>query len=183
VKGSPAAPAYTCFVTEEVLQAEEAIRLAPAIYQEYVAGGRHIRMHVFGGRTLAVLIESPDMDWRRDLSRVRVSTFDMPPDLERRVRHVIEELGLVMGVVDLKIDEEGEPIWLEVNPQGQFLFVEGLCGAPLTALFARFLARAREPLRGFNPHQDGLTHSASTSRQRSEWPTGPPRRTWRPWPA
>ena len=98
MKGSPAAPAYTCFVTEEVLQAEEAIRLAPAIYQEYVAGGRHIRMHVFGGRTLAVLIESPDMDWRRDLSRVRVSTFDMPPDLERRVRHVIEELGLVMGL-------------------------------------------------------------------------------------
>ena len=140
VKGSPVAPAYTCFVTDEVLAADDAIRLAPAIYQEYVPGERHIRMHVFGDESLSVLIESPDMDWRRDLSRVQLTPYNLSPAIERGVRTVIADLGLVMGVVDLKIDNEGEPVWLEVNPQGQFLFVEGLCGVPLTSMFARFLA-------------------------------------------
>ncbi len=45
-----------------------------------------------------------------------------------------------MGVFDLKVAPDGEPVWLEINPQGQFLFVEGMCGLPLTAAFCRFLA-------------------------------------------
>jgi hypothetical protein len=30
-------------------------------------------------------------------------------------------------------------VFLEVNPQGQFLFVEALCGIPLADTFAAFL--------------------------------------------
>jgi len=30
-------------------------------------------------------------------------------------------------------------VFLEVNPQGQFLFVEALCGLPLADIFAAFL--------------------------------------------
>ena len=39
----------------------------------------------------------------------------------------------------MKLTPEGEPVWLEVNPQGQFLFLEGLCGMPLTNIFTEFL--------------------------------------------
>jgi hypothetical protein len=46
-----------------------------------------------------------------------------------------------MGIVDMKLAPDGEPVWLEVNPQGQFLFLEGLCGMPLTEIFADFLIR------------------------------------------
>ena len=53
---------------------------------------------------------------------------------------MVRHLGLAMGVVDLKLDGDGEPVWLEVNPQGQFLFVEGLSGVPLTRALAEFLA-------------------------------------------
>jgi hypothetical protein len=44
-----------------------------------------------------------------------------------------------MGIFDLKLSDDGEPVWLEVNPQGQFLFVEGLAGLDLKAAFADFL--------------------------------------------
>jgi hypothetical protein len=41
----------------------------------------------------------------------------------------------------IKIDPDGTPVWLEVNPQGQFLFLEPLAGLPLSTAFASFLAR------------------------------------------
>jgi hypothetical protein len=44
-----------------------------------------------------------------------------------------------MGIFDLKLDEGGIPHWLEVNPQGQFLFVQGITGLDLCTAFAQFL--------------------------------------------
>jgi hypothetical protein len=50
-------------------------------------------------------------------------------------------LDLRMGVFDLKLTPGGELVWLEINPQGQFLFIEGLSELKLTDLLADFLAR------------------------------------------
>jgi hypothetical protein len=50
-------------------------------------------------------------------------------------------LNLRMGIFDLKVSDDG-PVWLEVNPQGQFLFLEGITGVDLTTLFAKFLAES-----------------------------------------
>jgi hypothetical protein len=36
----------------------------------------------------------------------------------------------------------GELVWLEVNPQGQFLFLQGITGMPLAEHFADFLIAA-----------------------------------------
>jgi len=57
-----------------------------------------------------------------------------------QLRAVTHALGLRMGVFDLKVRPDGHPIFLEVNPQGQFLFVEGMSDMPLTQAFCRFLA-------------------------------------------
>jgi hypothetical protein len=44
-----------------------------------------------------------------------------------------------MGIFDVKLTDEDEPVFLEVNSQGQFLFVEALAGIPLADRFAAFL--------------------------------------------
>jgi hypothetical protein len=47
-----------------------------------------------------------------------------------------------MGVFDFKIDaRSGETVWLEVNPQGQFFFLQGLSGSDLRGPFCQFLVR------------------------------------------
>jgi hypothetical protein len=49
-----------------------------------------------------------------------------------------------MGIVDVKVTPDGEPVWLEVNPQGQFLFLQPLVDVDYLEAFARFLlAEAR----------------------------------------
>ncbi|WP_234344404.1 ATP-grasp domain-containing protein [Streptomyces sp. WM6372] len=115
--------------------------ICPAMYQEYVEGRRHIRLNCFGEQMYAALIETDALDWRPDLN-VPMSCWPIPDDLRRKVGTVLHRLGLRMGVIDLKLTPEGEPVWLEVNPQGQFLFLEPLTGEPLTEHFADFLLSA-----------------------------------------
>jgi hypothetical protein len=44
-----------------------------------------------------------------------------------------------MGNIDLKITPEGECVWLEVNPQGQFLFLDALTDLQLADRFVDYL--------------------------------------------
>jgi hypothetical protein len=40
----------------------------------------------------------------------------------------------------MKLTDEGEYVFLELNPMGQYLYVEILAGLPLTAAMAELLA-------------------------------------------
>lgn len=140
VAGTQLAPLMTGRVTPGLLASDDAIRMSPAIYQELVPGRRHLRVCCFGADVVTALVDSERLDWRYPLD-AHVEPFTLDPDVARRVRAVIEELGLRMGIADLKLTPDGEPVWLEVNPQGQFLFLEGMCGMPLTTAFCDFLVR------------------------------------------
>ena len=52
---------------------------------------------------------------------------------------LLRSLDLRMGVMDLKVTDDGDVVWLEVNPQGQFLFCQALSGVDLIGAFAAFL--------------------------------------------
>lgn len=47
-----------------------------------------------------------------------------------------------MDIIDFKQNPDGGFVWLEVNPQGQFLFLEGLTREPLTELFTDYFTQA-----------------------------------------
>ena len=103
------------------------MRLAPAIYQEYIGDHQHIRANCFGTNVHAVMIETHDLNWRTNLN-VPFRAIELDTEIQTRLCEVLYRLRLEMGVFELKLDEHGEPVWLELNPQGQFLFVHGLTG-------------------------------------------------------
>lgn len=105
----------------------EAYAASPAIYQEYVEGETHLRILSFGGRSLCGLIRTTDLDWRPNLN-VDISAWKIPDREQSLINRVLDALGLTMGVIDIKVTSRGEYVWLEVNPQGQFLFLEPLTG-------------------------------------------------------
>ena len=130
--------ATTAVVSQELLDDDEVLGLTPAIYQECIPGTRHLRISVLGERCDAALVEAEALDWRADLN-IPFSHYRLDAKLERQLCAILRELGLVMGIFDIKLTDEGEPVFLEVNAQGQFLFVEGLSGIPLADIFAEFL--------------------------------------------
>ena len=124
-------------VTPEILT-EEAISICPAIYQEFIPGKNHLRICCFGNQIHTVLLKSERLDWRYPLD-VIAEPFKLDQLTELQIFKVLSSLNLPMGIIDMKLSPEGEPIWFEVNPQGQFLFLEGLCGIPLAEFFTDFL--------------------------------------------
>jgi glutathione synthase/RimK-type ligase-like ATP-grasp enzyme len=125
-------------MTPEALSDDEAIALCPAIYQERVHGSVHLRAHVFGESVYAAQITTADLDWRRDLS-VPFESIAVTPQLANQLVDFVSVMGLRMGVLDLKIDENDQVCFLEINPQGQFLFVEALAGLPLTEAICDYI--------------------------------------------
>lgn len=138
VVGAQNVPVMTGRIEPGVLD-DAAIRLSPAIYQECLPGTRHLRVCCFGDQVHTALLETETLDWRYPLDAA-VSPYDLDPVTGERVQAVLRGLGLRMGIVDMKLAPDGEPVWLEVNPQGQFLFLEGMCGElPLSRHFSAFL--------------------------------------------
>ncbi|MBJ9897858.1 ATP-grasp domain-containing protein [Burkholderia cenocepacia] len=137
VIGTKKAFLFTQFVDENRLD-NSSMLSSPAIYQEYISGEIHLRVNCFGDSVYASSITTSELDWRQNLN-VPIQTFALDKQVRDSVLHVLEHFNLSMGVVDLKVAENGEVVWFEVNPQGQFLFLEGLTREPLLQAFVDFL--------------------------------------------
>jgi D-alanine-D-alanine ligase-like ATP-grasp enzyme len=70
---------------------------------------------------------------------VPITAWSVSSELHAKARAVLDRLGLEMGNIDLKITPEGECVWLEVNPQGQFLFLDALTDLQLADRFVDYL--------------------------------------------
>jgi glutathione synthase/RimK-type ligase-like ATP-grasp enzyme len=138
ISGTPGPMLQTIKIDDPSIFSAEQYRVSPAIFQEYIAGSRHLRLACFGDDSLAGLIETSDVDWRGNLN-VPMRSHPVDEGLHRSVRSVLDRLGLEMGIIDLKLRPDGEAVWLEVNPQGQFAFLDGLAGTNLMQRFAAFL--------------------------------------------
>jgi glutathione synthase/RimK-type ligase-like ATP-grasp enzyme len=135
-------------VTLESLADDDEITVSATVYQEEVPGTDHLRVMVFGDAVLTARIRSRELDWRL-ANDMEVEPVTMDERLAEALREVVRRLGLRMGVFDLKVRPDGHPVFLEINPQGQFLFVEGMSDMPLGEAFAQFIVDelAEAPLR------------------------------------
>ena len=138
VSGVLGIPSLTGKVTSEHLEQDGPLRACPAIYQELIPGCRHLRVHCFGPDVHAALLESDLLDWRHPMD-AEVTPYELPIALSETLLALLARLGLQMGIFDLKLTDENEPVWLELNPQGQFLFIEALGGGNLVEPFVRFV--------------------------------------------
>lgn len=140
----------TRLVRTEDLAALEAVRYAPVIFQEFVRG-TDLRVTIVGDRVFAAEIDASEtsypVDMRMVVHEARVRPVALPSALVERLLRFMRSLGLVYGAVDLRRRPGGEYLFLEVNPAGQWLFVEERTGLPITAEVAALLSRldAREP--------------------------------------
>ncbi|MEM9292212.1 MAG: MvdC/MvdD family ATP grasp protein [Acidobacteriota bacterium] len=128
---------YTTLVTEETLDASlDSIALAPCLFQQLIPKDYEIRVNIIGNRVWASSIHSQEseatqLDCRHDLETVRQEAIWLPPEIERLCLRMKQRLRLNMCNIDLIVTPEGEYLFLEVNPNGQWAWIEELTGLPL----------------------------------------------------
>ncbi len=139
---------YTTVLTRRHLTSRHRLGHEPVILQPYVPKAVELRVIVVGERVFAVEIDSQASrtakdDWRHyDDDRVRYGVHRLPDDLERRCATLVASLGLTYGAIDLILTPDGEYVFLEINPNGAWGFVEHHTGLPIAEAIADWLVKA-----------------------------------------
>lgn len=107
--------------------------------QARIATTRHIRLTVVDGSMFGCRIDSPHLDWRTDGALCRYRSVDTPVEVAGPVRSLLALLRLRFAAIDFAVDAQGRWWFLEVNPNGQWLWIEENTGLPIAAAIAAAL--------------------------------------------
>jgi len=135
----------TRVIHDQEMQMLDSVAFAPVIFQEYIAAEADIRVTILDDQIFAADIRSNPhgytIDYRMDMGGAAFMPTSLPDDVTDRLFKLMGKLGLVYGAVDLLRTAEGQYIFLEVNPAGEWRFVEERTGQPITAAMANLLIR------------------------------------------
>ena len=133
----------------EELALLESVRIAPVIFQSLVPGAADLRVTVIGDEVLPAAVDIRKMEYKLDvrLNQQEYERHDLPAEVTAKLLGLMRVLGLEYGAIDLRLTPEGEYVFFEVNPAGQFLYVERSSGQPITAALVAHLVNGT-PSRG-----------------------------------
>ena len=112
----------------EQLPADEVLTFAPGIYQDMVEKQYDIRMVIMGSHVYSYALHNPlkALDWRQDAGqrKIQVEAIATPPEVHKGVLAFAKECGICFGSIDFAVDMNGDWWFLEINEQGQFLWLD-----------------------------------------------------------
>ena len=136
---------YTSIVDDRVINSLEKVAHAPVIIQEYIKRQCDIRVTIVGDRVFGTRIdtscEEAESDWRIAASHDGLSyqTATVDDQTTKACLTMLKSLDLRFGCFDFAVDAAGNWIFLEVNPNGQWYWIELETGAKISEAFAEEL--------------------------------------------
>lgn len=123
---------------------DPAIGATAHLFQEYVSKSYEVRITVVAEQHFAVRIEiegcdAARLDWRADYRSHRYQVVDSPPLVRSKVDDLLAQLGLSFAALDFIVTPEGKWIFLEINSNGQWAWLEQATGLHITSAIADFL--------------------------------------------
>lgn len=139
---------WQCIATQgvsvDVLNHLDSVAYSPVIFQQEILKVADIRVNIIDGQVFATMIrtkrDDPPLDWRIDPDR-EYTVHTLPTAVEKALVELLAKLGLRFAACDLALTTEGDYIFFEVNPGGQWLFVEIMTGQEISHAFAKALTR------------------------------------------
>lgn len=103
-----------------------------------------VRVTVVGRTLFAAEIHSGGaLDWRRDHRRLSYRRCEVPDEIAEGVLALMGRLGLVFAALDFVVNRDGSWVFLEINPNGQWAWIERQTGQPISRALASILKGAR----------------------------------------
>lgn len=122
--------AYTSKVNFLDLPSNTMLQHNPGIYQKEIKKKYELRITCFGDYIVAVKLNSQchnegKTDWRaiRD-KKMQIEPYIIPTKLEKSIKQFMSSMGLVFGSMDFIVTNDSQYVFLEINEQGQFLWIE-----------------------------------------------------------
>lgn len=137
--------AYTTIITPEILKNISLVRNQHVMLQRYVTKSCEIRITCVGDNYFATKLYSDNFEGIVDhrtpdnYLTINYEPVVLPGDVQAQIHTLLKELGLEYAAIDLAITSEGEYTFFEVNPIGQWLWIEEITGQPISKCLAMHL--------------------------------------------
>jgi len=123
----------------DVEEAGPDLDACPTMFQEQVEKQADVRITYVDGRFIPVSMtlargERQRCDIRRDnMGDVRYANVDLPSSVEASLRRLVQRFGLRFAAIDMAIDHEGSWRFFEVNPNGQWAWLDQVAGTDIAS--------------------------------------------------
>jgi hypothetical protein len=131
---------------------DEDIAQCVTVYQQRINKVADVRMVVMGTDVYAfkvLQLREQHFDFRIGFyqpNQLRYEEIPVPTAVQQRIVGLMSSLGINFTSADFAVQADGEWVFLDLNPNGQWLFVEEGCPeSRLGQKFCSFFANTREP--------------------------------------
>lgn len=121
----------------------ESLSACPMILQEYIPKDRELRIVYVDGEFFTGSLRAPDTtDWRTATTTIiQWEPFVLPPAQEEKISRLMQLLGITFGAIDMIVRPDGQYVFLEVNPQGEWGMLQKYLGFPIAETIAEKLVQ------------------------------------------
>jgi glutathione synthase/RimK-type ligase-like ATP-grasp enzyme len=147
----------TAIVGDEIHEHLDRVGHTMCMFQEYIEKAYEVRLTVIGNRYFPVTIDSQNqddskVDWRGVTGETGSMPYGpyrpLPDEVIKKTQALLAEIGAVYAAVDFIVTPDGEYVFLEVNPAGQFMWLQHDLGLELGDEMADLLMRGGPFVRG-----------------------------------
>ncbi|GIH27748.1 hypothetical protein Aph01nite_60580 [Acrocarpospora phusangensis] len=138
---------HTIAVRPRDLVDVESVRLGPILAQPTIGKQVELRVTVVGDEVFCGAIHSQEthhtrQDFRRyDEAHTRITQHPLPAAVRDLCVAITQALGLRYSAIDLIVTPDGRIVFLEINPNGQYLWIEQETGFPISRALAELLVK------------------------------------------
>jgi glutathione synthase/RimK-type ligase-like ATP-grasp enzyme len=137
---------FTTKLDQKHLIDSERIESFPLYLQKNIEKISDIRVTVVGDKVFSAAIHSQkyiesSIDWRRGIKPLDHVKHFLPKDVEKMSIQLTKRLGLNYSAIDLIYTKEKDYIFLEINPNGQWAWIQNLLDFPISREIVNLLER------------------------------------------
>jgi glutathione synthase/RimK-type ligase-like ATP-grasp enzyme len=121
----------TILLDEKHLTVLDSVRWTPCLFQEYIPKKFEYRVTVIGNEIFTAeidsqVLEATQVDWRMAPQLLPHKIVKLPDEINEACLKLTHGYGLNYGAIDLILTPDGQYVFLEINANGQFMWVEEL---------------------------------------------------------
>ncbi len=124
----------------------DSVRHTAHLFQEFIPKQFEVRLTVVGRQMFAARIDAHSnaakADFRADYDNLTYQPIELPEHVAEGIRLLMHRFGLLYAAHDFLVTEDGQWVYLETNPNGQWGWIEVHTGLPIAAALASLLGGA-----------------------------------------
>ena len=135
---------YTNRISEEIINNLASYSLTPSIYQEYIEKEYELRITVVGEKIFAAKVDSQKLDetktdWRKQ--KIPFEPYSLPLEVSKKCIALLCKLNLSFGAIDMIKSSKGNFVFLEINPNGQWAWLDMEAGLNISDEIINYLTK------------------------------------------